>query len=256
MKNVLTFLGTGTSQGIPVIACDCETCISEDPRDKRLRTAAHLYWNGLSVVIDAGPDFRYQMLRAEIKRMDALLITHQHNDHIIGIDDIRPFNFKQGGEMPVYANGIVSENLINRFAYIFDKNPYPGAPQINLNTIRSTDTINLEGNLITPVELSHGITISFGYRFGNLAYLTDMKTLPETEYSKLENLDILIINCLRKEPHFSHLNLEEALSFIAEVKPKKTYLTHISHRFGKHEEISKILPANVFVAYDGLKIDF
>lgn len=256
MSNTLTFLGTGTSQGIPVIACTCKTCSSSDSKDKRLRTAAHLNWNGLSLVIDSGPDFRYQMLRAGISRLDALLITHQHNDHIIGIDDIRPFNFKQGGELPVYANQLVSENLKERFAYIFEKNPYPGAPQINLNTIDSNQDIILNGQAVIPVKLIHGTTMSYGYIFNNLAYLTDMKSLPESEFHKLKDIDTLIINCLRKESHFSHLNLEEALEFIKQVNPQRAYLTHISHRFGTHSEIEDMLPEGIHVAYDGLKIDF
>jgi phosphoribosyl 1,2-cyclic phosphate phosphodiesterase len=256
MNNELTFLGPGTSQGIPVIACTCKTCTSKDPKDKRLRTSVHLSWGGMSIVIDSGPDFRYQMLRAGITKLDALLITHEHNDHIIGIDDIRPFNFSQGGEMPVYANKNVSENLIKRFAYIFQQNPYPGAPKINLNTINSEDILTLNGQTITPIALVHGITSSFGYKFDSLAYLTDMKTLQEGELKKLKGTETLIINCLRLEPHFSHLNLDEALDFIAEIQPKKTYLTHISHRFGTYESIKKMLPPNVFQAYDGLKIEF
>ena len=256
MTNSLTFLGTGTSQGIPVITCNCKTCTSEDSRDKRLRTSAHLNWEGQSIVIDSGPDFRYQMIRAGIKRLDALLLTHQHNDHIIGIDDIRPFNFRQGGEMPVYANKIVSDNLKQRFAYIFEKNPYPGAPQINLNIIKVDDQIKVNNHVVIPVELIHGITLSYGYVFGRLAYLTDMKSLPENEYSKLKDIDTLIVNCLRIEPHFSHLNLEEAIEFIGKIKPQRAFLTHISHRFGTHKEIEEMLPQGIHVAYDGLKIDF
>lgn len=256
MQNQLTFLGTGTSQGVPVIACPCEVCHSTDPRDKRLRTSVHLDWNDLSIVIDSGPDFRQQMLREKINRLDALLFTHEHNDHIIGIDDIRPFNFRQGGEMPVYANKKVSENLLNRFSYIFDENPYPGAPRVKLNTITEDDHINIENNIIKPVKLNHGMTHSFGYQFDSLFYLTDMKTIDADEMKKLEHCDTLIVNCLRLEPHFSHLNLKEALEFIDKVQPKRAYLTHISHLFGKYEEIAKMLPQNIFLAYDGLKIDF
>ena len=256
MQNQLTFLGTGTSQGVPVIACSCEVCLSSDPRDKRLRTSVFLKWEGLNIVVDSGPDFRQQMLRENIDRLDALLFTHEHNDHIIGIDDIRPFNFRQGGEMPVYANKVVSENLLHRFSYIFDKNPYPGAPRVKLNTIDEHEQIIINGKNIQAVKLKHGITHSFGYQFDSLFYLTDMKSIDSEEMKKLKPCKTLIVNCLRKEPHFSHLNLEEALAFINEVKPEQAYLTHISHVFGKHEEIAKSLPENVFIAYDGLKIDF
>lgn len=256
MNNSLTFLGTGTSQGVPVIGCTCKVCSSSDQKDKRLRTAAFIQWNGQHIVIDSGPDFRYQMLREGIQKLDALLLSHEHNDHIIGIDDIRPFNFMQKGKLNVFANETVSKNLLARFAYVFEENPYPGAPQIHLNTITKDTIIQLGEQSIIPVQLTHGTTECMGYRFGNLAYLTDMKTLPKSEYNKLEGIETLVINCLREEPHFSHLNLEEALHFIEEIKPKRTYLTHISHRFGTSQAINEILPQNVHVAYDRLKIAF
>ncbi len=256
MNNSLTFLGTGTSQGVPVIGCTCEVCSSSDQKDKRLRTSVFIHFNGQHIVIDSGPDFRYQMLREGIQKLDALLLSHEHNDHIIGIDDIRPFNFMQKGKLSVFANETVSNNLLARFAYVFEENPYPGVPQIHLNTITKDTVIQLGGHSIIPVQLIHGTTESMGYRFGNLAYLTDMKTLPKSEYNKLEGIETLVINCLRKEPHFSHLNLEEALQFIEEIKPKQTYLTHISHRFGTIQNITELLPPNVHVAYDRLKIAF
>lgn len=256
MNNSLTFLGTGTSQGVPVIGCTCEVCSSSDHKDKRLRTSAFIQWNGQHIVVDSGPDFRYQMLREGIQKLDALLLSHEHNDHIIGIDDIRPFNFMQKGKLNVFANETVSKNLLARFAYVFEENPYPGAPQIHLNTITKDSIVQLDQHSIIPVQLTHGITESMGYRFGNLAYLTDMKTLPQHEYAKLEGIETLVINCLRKEAHFSHLNLEEALEFIEEIKPQQTYLTHISHRFGTSQAITELLPPNVHVAYDRLKIAF
>lgn len=250
----ITFLGTGTSQGIPVIGSNHPVCLSNDKRDKRLRVSILIEFDENVYVIDCGPDFRSQMLRANVSRINGVLFTHEHADHTAGLDDLRPFSF-QLGSVPIYAQKRVMDNLAFRFDYIFnDENKYPGAPSVQQNIVDNKE-FKLKDLSVLPIEVNHGTLKIFGYRFNNIAYLTDVKTIDITEKEKLKNLDILIINAIRFKPHHSHLNLEEALELINELQPKKTYLTHISHHLGFHSEIEKILPKNVFIAYDELILE-
>lgn len=248
------FLGTGTSQGIPVIGSNHPVCKSIDFKDKRLRVSVWISWDDHSYVIDCGPDFRQQMLASNCQKVDGILFTHEHADHTSGLDDIRPFNFKQG-EIPIYAHHRVINNLKERFDYIFrTENRYPGAPSVKTIAVVNNEPFQIGSKVAIPVNVMHGDLQVFGYRIDDFAYLTDVKTIDESEIHKLKGLKVLVINVLREEQHFSHLNLEEALDLIALLKPEKTYLTHISHVFGFHEEVQKKLPKNVFLAYDNLEI--
>ncbi len=249
----ITFLGTGTSQGIPIIGSDHPVCHSDDPKDKRLRVSVLINWNNFNILIDCGPDFRQQMLANQVDHLDAILYTHEHNDHTAGLDDIRPFFFRQG-DIPVFAKKRVLDALRKRFDYIFKtENKYPGAPGVKENEIENRP-FSFEGLTITPIKFMHNRLPVFGYRMEDFAYLTDIKTIEPEEIEKLRDLKVLVVSALRIEPHHSHFNLEEALDFIKEVKPEKAYLTHISHMLGFHEEVEKKLPANVHLAYDNLKI--
>ncbi len=249
----VTFLGTGTSQGIPVIGSDHPVCLSDNEKDKRLRSSVLIEWGSFSFIIDCGPDFRQQMLRCDCKKIDGILFTHEHSDHVLGLDDIRPFYFSQGA-ISIYAHKRVLKSLKKRFDYIFaTKNKYPGAPSVSINKIKNKG-FKLGDLEVIPISGLHYELQVFGFRFNNFAYLTDMKTLKNKEIDKIKNVDVLVINALRIEPHYSHFNLEEALEFIKSVNPKKAYLTHISHLLGFHEEVEKQLPENVFLAYDNLKI--
>ncbi|MGJ8665918.1 MAG: MBL fold metallo-hydrolase [Patiriisocius sp.] len=256
MKSLLkvTFLGTGTSQGIPIIGSKHPVCLSTNLKDKRLRVSVLIEWENTAIVIDCGPDFRQQMLTENVSKVDAILLTHEHSDHTAGIDDIRPFCFLQG-DIPFYATQHVFNALHQRFGYIFKtENKYPGAPSIVENLIHNEQTFNLFGKEVTPVEVLHNKLPVLGFRVDDFAYLTDVKTVAEAEILKLKNLEVLVVNALRIEPHQSHFNLEEALEFIKKINPKKAYLTHISHLLGFHEEVEAQLPDNVHLAYDGLKI--
>ena len=249
----ITFLGTGTSQGIPIIGSDHPVCLSKNPKDKRLRVSVLIQWDNYSYVIDCGPDFRQQMLRADVKSIDGILFTHEHADHTAGLDDIRPFFFRQG-DIPIYAHKRVVDQLKQRFAYIFEtENKYPGAPNLDVNFVQN-QPFKLKNLEVIPIEVYHHKLQVFGYRFNDFAYLTDVKTIPDAELEKLKNLDVLIINALREQPHISHLNLEEALQIVSILQPKKTYFTHISHLLGFHDEVEQNLPENVFLAYDQLQI--
>ncbi|MFD1095765.1 MBL fold metallo-hydrolase [Salegentibacter chungangensis] len=249
----VTFLGTGTSQGIPVIGSEHPVCLSENPKDKRLRVSVLVEWDGCNILIDCGPDFRAQMLANNVKHLDAILFTHEHNDHTAGLDDIRPFFFRQG-DIPVFAHQRVLESLRKRFDYIFtSENKYPGAPGVIENQIENKE-FSFREHKILPVDFKHNRLQVFGFRMKDFAYLTDLKSIEEEEVEKLEGLEVLVVNALRIEPHHSHFNLEEALEFIEEVKPKRAYLTHISHLLGFHDEVEARLPENVFLAYDNLKI--
>jgi len=248
------FLGTGTSQGIPVIGSNHSVCLSDNPKDKRLRVSVWIHTETTSIVIDCGPDFRQQMLTSNCKTVDAILFTHEHADHTAGIDDIRPFNFKHG-KIPIYAHTRVIENLKKRFDYVFEtENRYPGAPSVDAIEVVNNVPF-MVGNLkVIPVNAYHANLQVFGYRINNFAYLTDIKTIELEEIEKIKGVEVLVINALREEPHHSHFSLQDALDFVTLVQPKKAYLTHISHLLGFHDLVEKKLPQNVFLAYDNLEI--
>lgn len=248
------FLGTGTSQGIPIIGSSHPVCKSTDNKDKRLRVSVWVSWESHSYVIDCGPDFRQQMLASNCQKVDGILFTHEHSDHTAGIDDIRPFNFKQG-EIPIYAHQRVIENLKRRFDYVFETvNRYPGAPSVKTIEIINNQSFPIGNKTAIPINVMHGNLQVFGFRIDDFAYLTDVKTIEEVETEKLKGVKVLVINALREEHHFSHFNLQEALDFIALVNPERAYLTHISHLLGFHEEVQKKLPNNVYLAFDNLEI--
>jgi len=248
----VTFLGTGTSQGVPVIACDCTVCKSNDPKDIRLRTSALIETDQLSIIIDSGPDFRYQVLRAKITKLDAILFTHQHRDHISGLDDVRSFNFKQKKAMPIYGNEYVIDQIKREFHYVFE-NKYPGIPKLEIHQIYNRPFV-IENLAITPIEVLHHKLPVFGFRIKDFTYITDANTIPAKEMMKIHGSKILVLNALQKDDHLSHFNLREALKVIEIIQPEKAILTHISHNMGLHDEVSNELPSNVFLAYDGLSI--
>ncbi|MFY8136517.1 MAG: MBL fold metallo-hydrolase [Flavobacteriales bacterium] len=249
----VTFLGTGTSQGVPIIACHCPICTSADPRDQRLRSAVMLSLNDRNVVIDTGPDFRQQMLRAQVQRLDGVVFTHEHKDHIAGLDDIRAFNYFQREKMNVYCTEAVELALRREFAYVFSDFRYPGIPEIELHRITNAP-FEVAGMTLTPIEVMHMKMPVFGYRIGDFTYITDANYISEPEKEKIKGSKVLVLNALRREKHPSHYTLDEALALVEELQPEQTYFTHISHQLGLHEEVSKELPANVHLAYDGLTI--
>lgn len=249
------FLGTGTSQGIPVIGSNHSVCKSTDMKDKRLRVSVWITWDHYSYVIDCGPDFRQQMLVSQCSKLDGILFTHEHADHTAGLDDIRPFYFKQGVDIPIYLHKRVLRSLKRRFDYIFKvEDRYPGVPSVAIHEVVNNQSFILGGKSVIPVNVLHGDLQVFGYRIEDFAYLTDVKTVPPKEIEKLKELKVLVVNALREEPHNTHFSLQEALDFIALVRPEKAYLTHISHLMGFHEVVQKRLPPNVFLAYDNLEI--
>ena len=251
----LTFLGTGTSQGIPVVGSNHPVCKSTDPRDKRLRTAALIQYNGISIVVDCGPDFRQQMLSNPIERLDSLLFTHEHADHTHGIDDLRPYYFRQGA-LDVYAHPFVHQSLTERFAYVFAvENRYPGAPELRYNPLTKNVPVEIGGKSVLPIEADHHTTKVLGFRIEGLVYLTDVKTIEADQIELVKGCDVLVINALREEPHPSHFNLEEALAFAKEVGAKRTYFTHISHLLGFHAEVQSRLPDTVYLAEDNLIVE-
>lgn len=240
---------------MPVIGCECEVCQSADPKDNRLRTSAMLQFDGKAIVIDTGPDFRQQMLRAKPEHVDAVLFTHEHKDHIAGLDDIRPFNFKSKKALDIYATEQVQVALRREYHYVFAEKKYPGIPQLNLNTITPGHDFLVEGIGVIPISVLHYKMPVLGFRAGDVAYITDANFIAPEEKDKLKNLDVLVLNALRLKEHISHFNLREAMALVEELKPKRAYFTHISHLMGRHEAVSHGLPANVHLAYDGLVVE-
>lgn len=250
----ITFLGTGTSQGVPVIACECNTCLSEDPRDKRLRTSLLLESGGVMLLFDAGPDFRQQMLRERVRRLDAIILTHEHKDHIAGMDDVRAFNYKSQDAVDIYAEERVQKAIKREFSYVFAEYQYPGIPQMRLNPIPDYG-FSIKGINITPVRVRHLNLEIYGFRIGNFAYITDANYISEESKDKLIGVKYLVINALRKEKHISHFSLREALNFIRQISPKRAFLTHISHQMGLTSQLAEELPPGIMLAYDGLTVD-
>lgn len=251
---ILTFLGTGTSQGVPVIGCACEVCHSVDYRDQRLRTSAHLQICDQSIIIDSGPDFRQQVLRERIKKLDALLFTHEHKDHTSGLDDIRAYNFLQHTDMPLYGEPRVLKQIQTEFAYIFSGANYPGIPRVNLMPI-SEANFTVAGIAIQPIRIQHYKLPILGFRVGNLSYITDANYISEASKEIIKGSEVIVLNALRREPHISHFSLSEAVELLQELRPQKAYLTHISHLLGLHREVETELPDYIHLAYDGLKVE-
>ena len=249
----ITFLGTGTSQGVPVIACDCDVCISQNPKDKRLRSSVLIEIEDNFFVIDTGPDFRQQMLRERVTKLDAILYTHAHKDHVAGLDDIRSFNFRSKKAMDLFCTKDVLQALKNEFSYIFSGIKYPGVPKVNVSLINNSPFL-INKIKIVPIQALHYKLPVFGFRINNFIYLTDISYISSEEKLKMLDADVIVLDCLRIEPHMSHLCLSQALELIEEFKPNSAYLIHISHLMGLHDLISKKLPKNVFLSYDGLQI--
>ena len=249
----VTFLGTGTSQGVPVIGCDCEVCQSLDFRDKRLRSSLFVETEKVNLVIDTGPDFRQQMLREGVNQLDAVLFTHEHKDHTAGMDDIRSFNFKQRKDMPIFARAQVLNQLKREFAYVFAKNKYPGVPQVAIHEIENRP-FEVTGLTVIPIEVMHYKLPVFGFRIHDFTYITDAKTIAPEEADKVRGSRVLVVNALQQAPHISHMTLDEAVNFAQEVDAEQTYFTHISHQLGKHKAVQATLPKGMSLAYDGQKI--
>lgn len=250
----LTFLGTGTSQGVPIIACKCPVCLSDNKKDKRLRTSVLITVDNQNIVIDSGPDFRYQMLRAGVENISAILFTHEHKDHTAGLDDIRAFNWVNKTAVNIYAEKRVQESLKKEFAYVFAEFKYPGIPQMNLIEVNN-EPFRINGTTIQPIRAMHLKLPVYGYRIGDLAYITDANYISPEEMKKLKGIKVLVVNALRKEKHISHYNLSEAIDLVNELKPEKAYFTHISHQMGFHDDVQAELPENVYLAYDELTIE-
>lgn len=253
-KTRLTFLGTGTSQGVPMIGCGCEVCKSTDPRDKRLRASVLVEHEGQKILVDAGPDFRYQMLRAGICSLDAILLTHNHKDHTGGLDDIRAFNYHEKKATQIYCEKYVEDSLRQEYSYAFAEVKYPGAPEWNVHII-DEKPFSINGVEIIPIRGKHFKLPVLGYRFGNIAYCTDMNHISEEEYSKLQGLDHFIINCVRRGRHISHYSLEQAIEVAGKVGAEHSWLTHLSHQLPCYEELIKELPEGILPAFDGLVIE-
>lgn len=250
----VTFLGTGTSQGVPVIACQCDVCQSLDYRDKRLRTSIHIEVNGKSFVIDTGPDFRQQMLRERIKAVDAVIFTHEHKDHTAGLDDIRAFNFRQRKDMPIYGRQTVINQLKQEFSYAFSEKKYPGVPQLETHLLNG-EPFSVEGVTFTPIEVMHLKLPVYGFRVNDFTYITDANYISETEKDKIKGSKVLVLNALQTEPHISHFTLQQAVELALEINAEETYFTHMSHRMGRHKEIEEKLPENINLAHDGLVLE-
>lgn len=251
----VTILGSGTSQGVPVITCDCHVCTSADPKDKRTRSSIMLTTDTDNYVIDTGPDFRQQMLREQVKSLRAVLLTHEHKDHIAGLDDVRAFNFREKRHMPIYCTAQVEKALHREFHYVFSGDKYPGIPKLEIELISSDKFTLPDGLEVQPIEVLHYKMPVLGFRFKDFTYITDAKTISESEKKKIKGSRILILNCLHEMEHISHFNLTEALAFIDEMKPEMAYLIHISHYFGTHEEIIAKLPPHVLPCFDGMSFE-
>ncbi len=249
----VTLLGTGTSQGVPVIACNCEVCSSQNPKDKRLRSSVMIEVDGQILVVDTGPDFRQQMLRYSVERVDAILFTHHHKDHVAGMDDIRAFNYKLKKDMQIFCSDITAAALKNEFPYVFSEIKYPGTPNVNLNIIKNKRFQILNTNII-PIKAKHYMMSIFGFRIRDFVYLTDVSAISDIEKDKMKDADLIILDALRKKEHLSHFNLDQAIALLEEVQPKRALLTHISHYMGLNDIINKDLPAHIQLAYDGQQI--
>jgi len=256
MEGFVTILGSGTSQGVPVIACECNVCQSKEVKDNRTRASILIQVQDENYVVDTGPDFRNQMLREQVKSLRGVIFTHEHKDHIAGLDDVRAFNYREERAMEVYCSERVEFALKREFHYVFSEDKYPGIPKVELHRIDSEPVELLNQLTLIPIHVLHYKMPVLGFRFGDFTYITDAKTISEEEKNKVKGTKTLVVNALHRSAHISHFNLEEALAFIDEIQPEKAYLTHISHLFGCHSEIEASLPENVFVAYDGLKLPF
>lgn len=249
----ITFLGSGTSTGVPMVACDCEVCTSADAKDKRLRSSILVESSNTSFVVDTTPDFRYQMLRKGVKKLDAVLFTHPHKDHIAGLDDVKSFCFFTGKPMEVYANSLTEEALKREFAYVFSDTKYPGIPEINLNTIDLSPFVI--GDIpVTPILVWHLKMPVFGFRFGQFTYITDANRIDDSEKDKIKGSSIIVLNALRHKEHLSHFSLSEAIDLVHELEVPRAYFTHISHQLGLYQQVSKELPAGIQLAFDGLEL--
>lgn len=249
----ITFLGTGTSQGIPMIGCDCSVCCSNDPKDERLRSSILVEWDDLTLVVDTGPDFRYQMLRAGVRQLDAVLYTHEHTDHVAGLDDVRAFNYFQKGSMPLYASDHTEEDVRKRFAYAFGD--YPGVPAIRFERL-TDEPFEIKGHCIVPISVMHRDLQTYGFRFDDFTYITDANHISPQAANKIKGSKVLVLNALRHEPHYSHFTLAEALDEVERLGVERAYFTHISHQLGRHEDVEISLPGHARLAFDGLKLDF
>ncbi len=249
----ITFLGTGTSQGIPLIACGCEVCNSSNPKDNRLRVSVMIEVDGKNMVIDSGPDFRQQMLRENVKTLEAVVFTHEHKDHVAGLDDVRAFNYFSGKHVDVYANEQVQVALKREFHYVFSGDNYPGIPRINVHTI-DTAPFDVSGVKFIPIQVLHYQLPVLGFRVNDFTYITDANFISDEEIEKIKGTKVLVLNALRRAKHISHFTLAEALELVKKINPEKAYFTHISHQLGLHDEVSKELPSNVELAYDGLQV--
>ncbi len=251
----ITFLGTGTSSGVPMVACDCKVCVSADAKDKRLRSSILVESSTTSFVVDTTPDFRYQMLREQVKKLDAVLYTHPHKDHIAGLDDVKAFTFLSGNPMEIFANELTQESLKREFYYIFTDKKYPGIPEVNLNTIGLSPF--LIGDIpVIPILVWHLHMPVLGFRFGDFTYITDANRMEEAEKEKIKGSKTLVLNALRHKKHLSHFTLDEATALVQELNVSQAYFTHISHQLGKHQEINKELPTGIELAYDGMQLSF
>ncbi|MDP2175699.1 MAG: MBL fold metallo-hydrolase [Bacteroidota bacterium] len=249
-----TFLGTGTSQGVPLIGCKCLICQSANPKDKRLRSSIKIEVDGQTLVIDSGPDFRQQMLRSGTEQLDALIFTHEHKDHIAGMDDIRAFNYINKKAIDVYASLQVQRALKREYQYIFADIKYPGIPEINLKTISKNESFLVQDTLVTPIEVFHYMLPVLGFRINDFTYITDANFIAEEEKQKIRGSKVLVLNALRNEKHISHYTLSEAIALAQELEVPEVYFTHISHQLGLHEDVTKELPQGIYLAYDGLEV--